>query len=90
MGARGRYLLFGNGGLELGGMLSQPTEVSSAMWLHYIELVDLGTALARAKAAVARVLAGPMHVPSGAHVVQLADPQGAVLALHELPSPATS
>jgi uncharacterized protein len=68
MGPMGKYLLYGNGGPDLGGMFTR-----------------LDAALDRAKAKGARVLNGPMPVPGGARIVQLADPQGALFALHEAP-----
>jgi len=83
MGPMGKYLIYGNGGPDLGGMFTKPKEVPAAMWIHYIEVEDLDAALARAKSKGAKVLNGPMEVPGGAHVVQLADPQGAIFSLHQ-------
>jgi predicted enzyme related to lactoylglutathione lyase len=83
MGPIGKYLIYGNGGPDLGGMFTKPKELPAAMWMHYIEVEDLGEALARAKAGGARVLHGPLEVPGGARIVQLADPQGAAFSLHE-------
>jgi predicted enzyme related to lactoylglutathione lyase len=85
MGPMGNYLIYGNGGSDLGGMFTKPKEVPATMWMHYIQVDDLGAALARATARGAKVLSGPMEVPGGAHIVQLADPQGAAISLHEEP-----
>ena len=61
----------------------KPKEMPAPGWIYYIQTVDLDGALDRAKAKGAKVLNGPMAVPGGARIVQLADPQGAVFALHE-------
>jgi predicted enzyme related to lactoylglutathione lyase len=53
------------------------------MWSYYVEVSDLDAAVERAKARGARLMNGPMEVPGGARVAQLADPQGAAFALHE-------
>jgi uncharacterized protein len=83
LGPLGNYLLYGNGGSDLGGMFTKPKEAPAATWMYYIEVKDLSAALTRAKEGGAKVLVGPMEVPGGAHMVQLADPQGAMFALHE-------
>jgi predicted enzyme related to lactoylglutathione lyase len=88
MGPMGKYLLWGRGGQQLGGMMTKPQgmkapdgrEVPTA-WMFYVTTADLDAALARATAGGARVLNGPMPVPGGQRIVQLLDPQGAVFAL---------
>src|SRR6185437_14639096 len=84
MGAMGQYLIYGTNGKEVGGMFTKPKDMPlpSSFW-YYIHVTDLDAALGRAKAKGARVLNGPMEVPGGARIVQLADPQGAMFALHE-------
>jgi predicted enzyme related to lactoylglutathione lyase len=83
MGAMGKYLLYGNGGPDLGGMFTKPKEVPVSVWIYYVHVSDLDAAFERAKGKGARVLNGPMEVPGGARIVQMADPQGAMFALHE-------
>lgn len=84
MGAMGSYLIYGSGGVELGGMFTKPRDLPvQPAWLYYVHVADLDTTLERAKARGARVLAGPHAVPGGARVVQLQDPLGAAFALHE-------
>ena len=51
-------------------------------WLSFIQVASLDVALTAAKGLGARVLAGPMPVPSG-RIVTLTDPQGALIALRE-------
>jgi predicted enzyme related to lactoylglutathione lyase len=88
MGEMGKYLLWGRGGKQLGGMMKKPPGMKTPdgrdvppSWLYYVTTGDLDAALARAKAAGARVLNGPMDVPGGQRIVQLMDPQGAAFAL---------
>ncbi|MDQ3368846.1 MAG: VOC family protein [Myxococcota bacterium] len=88
MGPMGTYLLWGRGGVQLGGMMTMPPgmktpdgRVVPPSWMYYVTTADLDAALARATAAGGRVLNGPMEVPGGARIVQLLDPQGAAFAL---------
>jgi uncharacterized protein len=88
MGPMGKYLLWGRGGKQLGGMMTKPKDMKTPdgrdvppSWLFYVTTDDLDGALARAQARGARVLQGPMEVPGGQRIVQLMDPQGAAFAL---------
>jgi len=88
MGPRGKYLLWGRGGKQLGGMMTTPPGMKTPdgrdvppAWMYYVTVTDLDGALARAKGKGARVLNGPMEVPGGQRIVQLMDPQGAAFAL---------
>jgi uncharacterized protein len=86
MGAMGKYLIYGTGDKELGGMFTKSKDMPMPpMWFYYVEVADLDAAAERAKSKGARVLNGPMDVPGGARILQLSDPQGAVFALHEAP-----
>lgn len=82
MGAMGTYRIYGVGEQRLGGMMNAPAGMPSA-WVHYVEVADLDSAIARATKCGAKVMNGPIEVPGGAHVAQLTDPQGAVFALHQ-------
>ncbi|HEY2410410.1 MAG TPA: VOC family protein [Polyangiaceae bacterium] len=83
MGEMGPYLIYNNGGKgDLGGMFSKPKDVPRPAWMYYIQVADLDAALERAKSKSGRVINGPMPVPGGARIAQLADPQGALFALH--------
>jgi predicted enzyme related to lactoylglutathione lyase len=93
MGAMGKYLLWGRGGTQLGGMMTVPETMTTPdgrkvppSWMYYVTTADLDAALERAKTAGARVLNGPMEVPGGQRIVQLMDPQGAAFALVTPPS----
>jgi predicted enzyme related to lactoylglutathione lyase len=88
MGAMGKYLLWGRGGAQLGGMMTKPADMKTPdgrevppSWLYYVTIDDLEAAMARATANGGRVIAGPMEVPGGQRIVQLLDPQGAAFAL---------
>jgi uncharacterized protein len=93
MGPMGKYLLWGRGGKQLGGMMTKPPGMKTPdgrevppSWMFYITTDDLEGALGRAKAKGARVLNGPMEVPGGQRIVQLLDPQGAAFALVTTPT----
>jgi len=82
MGPMGQYLIWGRDGRQLGGMMTMPKEMKQPPgWLYYVTTSDLEGTLARATARGAKVLNGPMHVPTGQQIVQLLDPQGAAFAL---------
>jgi hypothetical protein len=88
MGAMGKYLLWGRGGRQLGGMMTMPPSMQGPdgkplppSWLYYVTITELDGALERARAKGARVINGPMEVPGGQRIVQLLDPQGAAFAL---------
>lgn len=86
MGPLGKYLIFNNGGRDLGGMFTKPKDAPMPVaWLYYIEVpTTLAAAIDASKARGGRLLNGPMEVPGGAHIAQLLDPQGAAFALHEI------
>jgi len=93
MGPMGKYVLWGRGGKQLGGMMNKPPGMKTPdgrevppSWMFYVTTDDLDAALARAKAGGATVLNGPMDVPGGQRIVQLMDPQGAAFALVTPPS----
>jgi predicted enzyme related to lactoylglutathione lyase len=87
MGPNGKYLIYGTpgkDGKDLGGMFTKSKDMPMPpSWLYYIQVIGLDGAIDRAQAKGARVLNGPMEVPGGARIAQLADPQGSAFALHE-------
>jgi uncharacterized protein len=93
MGPMGKYLLWGRGGKQLGGMMTTLAGMKTPdgrtvppSWMYYVTTEDLDGALDRAKAGGARVLNGPMPVPGGQRIVQLMDPQGAAFSLTTPPT----
>jgi predicted enzyme related to lactoylglutathione lyase len=86
MGPDGKYLIYGLGETQLGGMftkLKRTSPTPPTAFTYYIEVAGLDGAIERAKGRDARLLNGPMEVPGGARIAQLIDPQGAAFALHE-------
>jgi predicted enzyme related to lactoylglutathione lyase len=82
MGAMGKYLLFGQGGKEFGGMFTKTKDMPMPpSWLYYVFVDDLDAAIARAKDKGGQLLNGPMDVPGGGRIAQMMDPQGAAFAL---------
>ncbi len=86
MGPMGTYRVFGLGDVRLGGMMTAPKGAPMPpMWIYYASTSDLDAALGRATKRGGKVLNGPMEVPGGGRIAQLADPQGAAFALHQAP-----
>lgn len=73
------YLIYGDDKTDFGGMFT--TKDGKSAWFYYVQVDDLDAALERAKAKEAKLLNGPMEVPGGARIAQLADPQGGLFAL---------
>jgi predicted enzyme related to lactoylglutathione lyase len=87
MGPMGTYRIFGLGDERLGGMMTIPQGAPMpTMWMYYVGTPDLDAAIDRATKRGAKVMNGPMVVPGGARIVQLMDPQGAAIALHQAPT----
>lgn len=85
MGAAGVYRLFGIGEERLGGMMTSTKGAPMPpAWIYYTEISNLDAALMRATQKGAKVMNGPMDVPTGGRIAQLTDPQGAMFALHQL------
>jgi len=72
MGEAGIYQLYG-----------QPDEMPGPpMWLYYVSVDDVTTAVDKVKELGGQVVNGPMEVPGGDFIAQCLDPQGALFALH--------
>ncbi|HEX5048856.1 MAG TPA: VOC family protein, partial [Gammaproteobacteria bacterium] len=86
MGAMGTYLLFGRNGKQLGGMFKKGDmgKPGPAYWVGYVRVLDVDRTVADVKAARGTLLNGPMDVPGGDRIAQLADPHGAFFAVHML------
>ena len=83
MGAMGSYRIYGKDGRTLGGIMTKPKEMPGAsMWIYYITVQDINTAIDKVKSHKGKVLNGPTEVPGGGQVAQCMDPQGAMFALH--------
>jgi predicted enzyme related to lactoylglutathione lyase len=85
MGPLGIYYLFDCNGRAIGGAFNKPAEMPGPpAWLGYVRVKDLDKTVKRAGKAGAKLLNGPMEVPGGDWIAQLADPQGAMFAVHAL------
>jgi hypothetical protein len=83
MGEAGIYQLYGLGDAPLGGMFNKPDEMPGPpMWLYYVSVDDVTTAVEKVKELGGQVVNGPMEVPGGDFIAQCLDPQGALFALH--------
>jgi predicted enzyme related to lactoylglutathione lyase len=86
MGPGGIYQLYGRRGAHLGGMFNKPAEMPGPpMWLYYISVQDVNSAVDKVKELGGQVVNGPMEVPGGDLIAQCLDPQGALFALHSSP-----
>jgi predicted enzyme related to lactoylglutathione lyase len=92
LGPWGTYWMFRRvaGSRTLGGMFTRPKEVPHAHWLPYIHVASAHRAAELAAKHAGRVVRGPLEVPGGDYVMQAMDPQGAVFAVHAVPTPAES
>jgi predicted enzyme related to lactoylglutathione lyase len=79
MGPGMTYHLIAREGLDIGGTCALPGVPPH--WKPYFGVASAKAAMAAVTAAGGRVLHGPDEVPGGAFTVQIADPQGATLAL---------
>jgi predicted enzyme related to lactoylglutathione lyase len=87
MGEAGIYQIYSRGGEPLGGMFNKPDEMPGPpMWLYYISVQDVTTAVETVKELGGQVVNGPMEVPGGDMIAQCLDPQGALFALHSAAS----
>jgi predicted enzyme related to lactoylglutathione lyase len=81
-GPVGKYLVFGKGNEQYGGMFTKSKDMPMPpSWLYYANVADLGTAVGKAKKRGAKVMIESMEVPGGGKIAQLIDPQGAAFAL---------
>lgn len=86
MGPMGTYRVFGVGETRLGGIMNLPAGARRPpAWLYYVNTGDLDAMVAKATRRGGKVLNGPVDIPGGGRIAQLADPQGAAFALHQGP-----
>jgi len=93
MGQMGFYWIFGSDGVQRGGIFNLyklPHPAPGPYWTPYFEVADADKAAQAASKAGGRVLNGPMDVPGGGRIAQLADPSGVAFAVHTAPKSAAS
>jgi hypothetical protein len=81
MGAMGVYQTFAIDGVESGGMMKQPPQVSGPFWNYYLGVDSVAAAAERATKHGGKVMMGPQEVPGGSWIIQAIDPQGAFYSL---------
>lgn len=79
MGEMGDYQLFQADGVDIGGMMKAPPNVSPS-WGFYFGVPDIDEAVEAVNANGGTIVHGPTEVPGGAWIIQLTDPQGAYVA----------
>ena len=85
MGPLGVYLIFGEQGVQRGGIFIKPAEnPGPPSWLPYVHVpnADEGYAVALSKGAKGTV--PPMDVPKGGRIANVIDPAGASFAVHSM------
>ena len=84
MGPAGEYVMLKSGERPAAGLVRLPAEAGPAptMWMSYVTVEDLPSAVAKAKALGARVCRDVTPLPMGRFAV-IADPQGAAIGLWE-------
>jgi predicted enzyme related to lactoylglutathione lyase len=85
MGGGNMYFMYGDGQKMYGGMYNRMPDMGNVPphWLLYIHVKDVAKALATAAKAGAKVVRPQMDIPGGTIAV-LADPAGAMFALHDM------
>jgi predicted enzyme related to lactoylglutathione lyase len=86
MGPTGIYLIFGENGVQRGGMYIKPPEnPGPPSWLPYAHVPDADLSYQAALASGARGTVPPMEVPGGSRIANLVDTAGADFAVHSMP-----
>jgi predicted enzyme related to lactoylglutathione lyase len=89
MGPTGVYLIFGQNGVQRGGIYipSQDMKMPPS-WLPYAHVPDADKSHALAVSLGSTSLVAPMDVPGGSRIACLLDPSGAGFAIHSMPAAA--
>lgn len=85
MGPNGVYLIFGENGVQRGGMYIKPAEnPGPPSWLPYAHIPNADEGYALALSSGAKGTVPPMDVPGGSRIANVTDPSGAAFAVHSL------
>ena len=91
MGPTGVYLIFGQNGVQKGGIYIKPaTMPGPANWLPYANVPSADEGFALATASGGRQAVAPMEVPGGSRIAVIFDPAGAAFAIHSAPAAAAA
>jgi predicted enzyme related to lactoylglutathione lyase len=82
MGPMGIYRLFGQKGVQYGGMFNKPPQISTPNWLSYVRVDDVKQKAQQVEQLGGKIMVPPMEVPGGDWIAQCTDAQGAMFALH--------
>ena len=86
MGPTGVYLIFGQNGVQRGGMYIKPADMPAPPnWLPYACVPDADQGFTLAISTGGRELQAPMDVPGGSRIAVILDPTGAAFAIHSEP-----
>lgn len=85
-GPGGGYTLFKTKPDEMGlaGMMAAPHPGMPTQWQSYVVVKDVDDSLKQAAALGAKILMPVTEIPDVGRIALIADPQGAVLGLHQL------
>jgi predicted enzyme related to lactoylglutathione lyase len=87
MGPLGVYLIFGENGVQRGGIFIKPAEnPGPPSWLPYVHIPNADEAYAVALSKGAKGTVPPMDVPGGGRIANVIDPSGASFAVHSMPA----
>jgi predicted enzyme related to lactoylglutathione lyase len=87
MGPAGVYLIFGQNGVQRGGIYIKPADMPAPPnWLPYAHVPSADDGCTLLQGAGGTLLNGPMEVPGGSRIAVLADPTGAGFAIHSIPA----
>jgi predicted enzyme related to lactoylglutathione lyase len=89
MGPTGVYLVFGQNGVQRGGMYIKPPDwPAPPNWMPYAHVLSVDASAANLESVGATVLVEPMDVAGGSRITSLTDPAGAPFAIHSFPAAA--
>jgi predicted enzyme related to lactoylglutathione lyase len=89
MGPVGVYLIFGQNGVQKGGMYIKPQDMpGQPFWLPYCRVPSVDDSVAVIEKGGGKIMQPPMDVPGGGRISILMDPSGAGFALHSVAAPA--
>ena len=85
MGPGGVYLIFGQRGVQRGGIYIKPVAWQAPPnWLPYASVASADKGFAQATASGATEFVAPMDVPGGGRIATITDPSGANFAFHSM------
>ena len=91
MGPSGVYLIFGQNGVQRGGIYIKPADWQAPPnWLPYAHVPNADKAFAIATSNGGTQLVAPMDVPGGGRIATFTDSAGAPFAVHSMPAAAAA